>query len=158
MLIRNVSAAAILLVCAITAAQDISIQLENGAFSVAGWHTPANPPAKGWSAVFNVYTGNGNVPPMVGRYSVESGVLVFHPAYPLAAGVRYRAVFLSPAGGAPIEKTFDGPPRATNRVARVEHVYPSSDVWPSNQLRVYIYFSQPMSRGESHHIHMIDSG
>ena len=71
--------------------------------------------------------------------------------------MRYRAVFQSPAGGAPIEKTFDGPRRDTTPSARVEHVYPSADMLPSNQLRLYIYFSAPMSRGESGlRIHVLD--
>lgn len=158
MQVRNVSVAAILLAGMIAAAQNISIQFENGAFKVIGWHAGASAPAKGWASVFDVYAGAGNVPAMAGSYAVESGSLVFHPSYPLAAGVRYRAVFLSPSGGAPVEKIFEGPPRPTNRVARVEQVYPSSDVWPSNQLRVYIYFSAPMSRGEAaRHIHMLDS-
>lgn len=152
---RNASAVAILLVSTIAAAQDVSIQVEDGAFKVSGWRAPASAPAKGWGSLFDVYAGDGSVPPMAGRYAVESGSLVFHPAYPLAPGVRYRAVFLSPAGR--IEKIFDGPPRPTNRIARVEQVYPSGDVWPSNQLRVYIYFSQPMSRDEARHIHMLDS-
>lgn len=157
MKIRNASAAAIVLAWTITAAQDISIEIENGAFKVAGWHA-AREPVKGWASVFDVYAGAGNVPAMAGSYAVENGVLVFHPAYPLAPGVRYRAVFHSPAGGAPIAKVFDGPRRPTNRVARVEQVYPSGDEWPSNQLRVYIYFSAPMSRGEAaRHIHMLGS-
>ena len=43
-------------------------------------------------------------------------------------------------------------------MARVEHVFPSGDVLPSNQLRLYIYFSAPMSRGEAaRHIHVLDS-
>ncbi len=156
--LRKASVAAILLAWTVAAAQDISIQFENGAFRVSGWRAPATVPAKGWVSVFDVYAGAGKVPPMAGSYAVESGTLVFHPTYPLAAGVRYRAVFLSPGGGAPAEKIFDGPPRPTNRIARVNQVYPSGDVWPSNQLRVYIYFSAPMSRGEAaRHIHMLDS-
>jgi hypothetical protein len=44
-------------------------------------------------------------------------------------------------------------------VARVERVYPSADVLPSNQLRLYIYFSAPMSRGEAEQrIHVLDAG
>jgi hypothetical protein len=67
-------------------------------------------------------------------------------------------VFHPPGGGAPIERTFDGPPRPTTPAAHVDHVYPSADVWPSNQLRLYIYFSAPMSRGESAaRIHVLDA-
>jgi hypothetical protein len=56
-----------------------------------------------------------------------------------------------------IANDFDGPVRATNPVARVEHVYPSADLLPSNLLRLYIVFSAPMSRGEAGaHIHVED--
>ncbi len=41
--------------------------------------------------------------------------------------------------------------------ARVEHVYPSASVLPANELKLYIYFSAPMSRGEAwKHIHLLD--
>lgn len=140
------------------AAQNISIQFEGSAFKVTGWQAPSAPPAKGWASVFVIYAGSGDVPALLGSYKVENGSLVFHPTYPIAAGVHYRAIFKAPSGGAPIEKTFDGPPRPTNRIARVERVYPSGDVWPSNQLRLYIYFSAPMSRAEAaSHIHVLDS-
>ena len=140
------------------AAQNISIQFAGSAFKVTGWRAPASPPAKGWASVFVIYAGPGDVPALLGSYAVESGSQVFHPTYPIAAGVHYRAIFKAPSGGAPIEKTFDGPARPTNRIALVERVYPSADVWPSNQLRLYIYFSAPMSRAEAaSHIHVLDS-
>jgi hypothetical protein len=132
-----------------SAAPPVSIQFDGAVFKVAGWTPPASPPAKGWPSIFAVYAGAAGVPPLEGAYAVESGALVFHPRFPISPGVRYRAVFQSPAGGAAIEKTFDGPRRDTTPSARVEHVYPSADVLPSNQLRLYIYFSAPMSRGES---------
>jgi hypothetical protein len=144
------------------AAQGVAIQFQNApsqqaTFRVTGWQAPAAPPAKGWPSVFVVYAGAGDVPPLLGSYAVENGTLVFRPTYPIAPGVHYRAVFHPPSGGAPVETTFDGPPRETNPRTRVEHVYPSSDVLPSNQLRLYIYFSEPMSRGEAaHYIHFLD--
>ena len=139
-------------------AQNISLQFSNGAFKVSGWPAPANPPARGWQSVFEIYAGAGNVPALLGDYAVEGGRLVFNPTYPIAAGVHYRAVFHSPSGGAPLEKTFDGPVRATNKIARVERAYPTSETWPSNQLRFYIYFSAPMSRAEAaSHIHILDA-
>jgi hypothetical protein len=138
-------------------AQNVSIQFEGGVFKLSGWQAPSATPAKGWGSVFAVYAGAGDVPPLLGSYDVESGALVFHPKFPIARGVHYRAVFRPPSGGASIEKVFDGPPRPVNRVARVEQVYPSGDVWPSNQLRLYIFFSAPMSRGEAaSHIHVRD--
>lgn len=141
----------------VAAAQSVSIQLEDGSFKVKGWSAPASAPANGWASVFAVYAGAGDVPPLLGTYSVDAGSLAFRPSFPFAPGVHYRAVFRSPAGGAAIEKIFDGPARETVRVARVEHIYPSADVLPSNQLRIYFYFSSPMSRDEaSRRIHILD--
>ena len=138
-------------------APPVAIEFNGAVFKVAGWTPPASPPAKGWPSIFAVYAGAAGVPPLEGAYAIESGALVFHPRFPISPGVRYRAVFQSPAGGAAIEKTFDGPRRDTTPSARVEHVYPSADVLPSNQLRLYIYFSAPMSRGESGlRIHVLD--
>ena len=148
--------AATLLMGVAAFAQTPNIQFDSGAFRVNGWHAPAAPPAKGWQSVFTVYAGAGNVPPLLGSYAVESGALVFHPRYPVAAGVHYRAVF-HPPGGVAMEKTFDGPAKETARVARVTGVYPSADVLPSNDLRLYITFSVPMSRGEAaRRIHLLD--
>jgi len=124
---------------------------------VAGWKVPASAPAGDWSAVLAVYTGSGDAPPLLGVYSVEAGALVFRPRFPFAAGVRYRAVFHPPAGGASIEKIFEGPARAVTPIARVEIVYPTAAVLPANLLRLYICFSAPMSRGEAAaRIHMLD--
>jgi hypothetical protein len=46
--------------------------------------------------------------------------------------------------------------RATS--TRVVQIYPSGELLPSNQLRLYIYFSAPMSRGEAErHVHLINA-
>ncbi len=148
----------LLAVWVLAAAQDVSLRFEGGVFAVSGWRAPSTTPLKGWGSVFAVYAGTGDVPPLLGRYAVESGALVFHPQFPIAPGVHYRAVFRPPSGGASIEKVFDGPPRPVDRVAHVDQVYPSGDVWPSNQLRLYILFSAPMSRGDAAtHIHVKDA-
>jgi len=146
---------AVIAMVAMTAiAQSPSIQLDSGAFKITGWNPPAS--VRDWSTYFIVYAGSGDVPPLAGTYAVETGVLVFHPRFPIAAAVQYRAVFHPPGGNA-ITKLFDGPKRETAPMARVTQVYPSADVWPSNQLRLYIYFSSPMSRGEAaRRIHILD--
>lgn len=114
-------------------------------------------PAGGWESVFTVYAGEGDVPPLLGSYRVDNGTLVFHPQFPVAAGPRYRAVFHPPSGPT-IEKLFPtAPDRYALPTTRVEQVYPSGDVLPSNQLRLYIYFSAPMSRGDAEQrIHVLD--
>jgi hypothetical protein len=125
-----------------------TIQLDGSSFRVTNWTAPRTPPAKGWPSIFAVYAGQGNVPPVLGSYSVDAGTLTFRPKFPIESGVKYRAVF-RPGDGPAIEKTLEGPARDTTRRTRVDRVYPSADVWPSNQLRMYIYFSAPMSRGEA---------
>jgi hypothetical protein len=150
-------AAALILGAAAAAQSAVTIQLQNGAFRVNGWKAPATAPARGWVSLFAVYSGTGDVPAMVGAYSVEGGTLVFRPQYPLAAGAKYRAVFQTP-GGKQVEATFDGPPKQTVPMTRVEHIYPSADILPSNDLKLYIYFSAPMSRGEAwEHLHLLDA-
>lgn len=139
------------------AAQTISIQLDGNTFRIGGWTPPASAPAGGWGALFAVRAGGSDVPPMAGRYAIEGGALVFRPAYPLAAGVTYRATF-QPPGGVRIERTFDGPHVDTTPSARVGHIFPSADVLPGNELKLYVYFSASMSRGEAaQHIHILDA-
>jgi hypothetical protein len=138
------------------AGQAVSLQFDGASFKVAGWKAPAVPPAAGWASLFAVYAAVGDVPPLLGTYSVQQGTLAFRPNFPISAGVRYRAVFHPPAG-APVEKTFDGPPKETTPITRVVQIYPSGDVLPSNQLRLYIYFSAPMSRGvAAQYMHVLD--
>jgi hypothetical protein len=135
----------------------ISIQLDRGAFRVSGaGFDPTVEPAEGWTSIFAVYASERDVQPMLGTYEVADHVLIFHPRFPLAAGAHYRAVFQAP--GTHTEASFDGPPIATNPLTRVDRIYPSTDILPSNALRLYIYFSAPMSRGEAWtHIHLIDA-
>src|SRR5262249_18661901 len=110
----------------------------------------------GWASIFSVYAAAGDVPPLLGTYTVDQGTLVFRPNFPITPGVRYRAVFRVP-GVSPVEKTFDGPPKETTPLASVVQIYPSGNILPSNQLRLYIYFSAPMSRGvAAQYIHVLD--
>ena len=148
--------AAVLLTSSAAFSQNISLQLANGVFRANGWTAPRSAPAAGWGSIFAVYAGSGNIPPLLGDYTVESGTLVFRPKFPLSPGMRYRANFHAP-GIAAAERVFDGPPRDTTPRTRVEHVYPSADVLPSNLLRFYIYFSAPMTQGQAgRRIHLLD--
>jgi len=52
------------------AAQSISIQFEGGVFKVGGWKAPTAAPSRGWPSVFTIYAGTGDVPPLLGTYSV----------------------------------------------------------------------------------------
>jgi hypothetical protein len=147
------AAAVVILAGMAAAAGDISIKLEGGTFRVDGWNAVAEP-SQGWSSVFPIYAGESSAQAMLGSYEVVGHALTFHPRFPLAPGVRYHAVFI---GAERVEATFEGA-RAGIALTRVERIYPSSDTLPSNALRLYVYFSAPMSRGEAwQHIHLIDA-
>lgn len=131
------------------------IQMTGGVFQVIGWNAPAEP-ADGWASVFSVYTGSGDAPAVLGSYSVERGMLQFRPRWPIAAGMHLRVVFHAP-GSAPVIAEFEIPKVVPNVLTRIEHVYPSADSLPSNTLKLYIYFSAPMRRGEAwQHIKLLD--
>jgi hypothetical protein len=143
---------ALALVCT---GQATAIRMDGGVFRVTGWQAGA-PPAAGWFALLSVYAGIGDVPPLLGTYSVEAGALTFRPRFSLSPGMHVRAVF-QPPGGGPVEAVFEIPKAAPlAATTRVVHVYPSTDVLPANQLKLYIYFSAPMSRGDAwRHIRLL---
>jgi hypothetical protein len=133
-------------------AQQISIQYDGADFHVTGWTVPIPDP----EGVFAVYVGTGNVPPLLGSYSAGRGLLVFHPRFPLAPGVHYRAVFQL-HGENPVVAFFDGPPQDTTPSTRVQQIYPTANVLPANELKLYVYLSAPMSSGEAwEHIRLLD--
>jgi hypothetical protein len=95
-----------------------------------------------------------DLPPVAGKYAIVGRVLRFTPMFPLDEGRQYEVVldqgFMPPAGRMVADpqhtlKTVVGRP-AVNRSPStvVTHVYPSGDVVPANQLRMYIHFSAPM--------------
>lgn len=87
-----------------------------------------------------------NLPPVLGSQTTQGRDRVFTPRFPFQAGVRYRAVV---ADGKPF--TFEIPARALASAApHVTQVYPSAARLPENQLKFYIEFATPMSRGEAY--------
>jgi hypothetical protein len=140
--------AALLLACALPAIDAPSVRRGDGYFQVEGWSPGSSEPAGDWQSVLSVYAGEGELPPVMGSYSIEEGRLTFRPRFPLAPDVAVRAVF-QPPGGATVEARFDASsarPRSTTRVA---NVYPTVDVLPENQLKFYFVFTSPMQRGEA---------
>jgi hypothetical protein len=137
-----------------------AIQWDGGVFRISGWEAGAEPPA-GWSSIFSVYVGagEGDAPPLLGTYSVESASLLFRPRFPLSPGMHVRAVF-QPSDGPRVVASFDIPTAARlDATTRVAQVYPSATVLPANALKLYIYFSAPMSKGDSwKHLHLLRDG
>lgn len=119
------------------------------------------PSADEWPALLRVSNaadaGGGagsTLPPIAGRYDVTDRALVFTPMFGLDAGRRYSVTFTparAPQGARPALSRREP---LTLVVARpkadvapstvVDRVYPTVDVVPENQLRLYVHFSAPM--------------
>ncbi len=128
------------------------------------------PKTEEWLPILAVYVERAagkdrkDQPALSGDYRVESEVLRFIPRYPLVRGVKYRAVLdvarlASRAGSTekPIEVALHLPKKESPATA-VEQVYPTADKLPENQLRFYLHFSAPMSKGEAYqHIRLLNA-
>jgi hypothetical protein len=105
-----------------------------------------------WNAVLRVSVGDGQ-PAVLGDYAVESGALRFTPLFPFDLGRQYQVTFVAaaiPGGAVDDPRRFSGivslPAPEIEPSTVVSRVFPSSDVVPENQLRLYIHFSAPMGR------------
>jgi hypothetical protein len=114
--------------------------------------------------IFNVYAnlepGESRLP-MLGETKFDGDKLVLTPRFPLEPGVNYHVVLRRPTAGEgrrrAISQVFSLPKPITPR-AEVSHVYPSAKVLPENQLKFYLHFSRPMSRGDAYqHVTLLDS-
>lgn len=120
-----------------------------------------------WQRLFAVFAQQGSetsaaggiaMPPMAGAWSVAGNRLRFAPRFPFSRGVRYRAEF-RPAGEAPAIAFFELPADHISPTTTVLQVFPSADRLPENQLKFYVQFSAPMSRGGTYeHIRLRDAG
>jgi hypothetical protein len=90
-------------------------------------------------------SGERDLPPVLGSQTTQGRDRIFTPRFPFQPGVRYRAVI---AGHAPL--VFEIPKTRTASQPGVTHVYPSATVLPENQLKFYIEFATPMTRGEAY--------
>lgn len=117
-----------------------------------------------WTELFAVFTSaaterRGELPPLMGAYSVTGTTVRFTPRFALIAGETYVARWTdsqADSEGA-ISATLSVPGPSTELSTLVTGVFPSTDVVPENLLRLYVEFSAPMSRGAAQdHIHLLD--
>lgn len=138
-----------------TARADVVIVLERGEFRVQGSKTAALSPATTYRDIFRVEVEGAGGQPMAGSYRLDAGQLVFHPQFPLQPGVTYRAFY--GRGGETASATFSIPKPSVEPSTTVEAIFPTGNVLPANQLKLYIHFSAPMSRGGAlQRIHLYD--
>jgi hypothetical protein len=129
------------------------------------------PTSPEWHRAFVVHVvtpegGIGFGPPMAGKYTLEGDGVRFTPLFPFDPGRTYEVRYvpgLRPAAEAngdrhaPVEERFTVPAGPPTAAVSVTHIYPSGDVVPENQLRLYIHFSGPMGRrGGLEHITLLD--
>jgi hypothetical protein len=101
---------------------------------------------------------------MVGEYSVDAEQVRFTPRFPFDPGRQYQVVFDpaqipgSPRPDArPVVATVGVPASQAQPATVVSLVYPTTDVVPENQLRMYVHFSAPMGiKGGLDYIRLLD--
>lgn len=107
-----------------------------------------------------------DLPPVLGDWSIQDGVLRFRPRFPPAPGITLTARFdggvfdrLAGATGTPSrERVFTVPELDRRPSTRVVAVHPSARELPENLLRFYVYFSAPMSAREVlPHVALLDA-
>jgi hypothetical protein len=147
----------ILLLAIPAVAQNPSIRLDGQTFRVSGLADTAAYPAERLGEIFAVFVDVPDVPALSGEYKIENSDVVFISRYPLGPGMKYRAELRLPSKE-PLIRVFETASVDETPTTSVEHVYPSTNVLPENQLKFYIQFSAPMSRGEAYsRIHLLDS-
>lgn len=103
-----------------------------------------------------------DLPPISGAVEVSGDRVWFRSRYPFDANARYWVTLDWRLLGDDLDVltslSFLTPAAPERPATTVTQIYPSSEVLPENQLRFYIHFSAPMSRGEAYkRIHLIDA-
>jgi hypothetical protein len=122
--------------------------------------------AEAWGRIFTVRVKSSvrdDQPPVVGKYAIQGRAVRFTPLFPLDPGREYDVTFDPSAlmagdqRRASIAATVALPRPPIGPATEVSHVYPSGDVVPENQLRMYIHFTGPMGRrGGMEYIELLD--
>jgi hypothetical protein len=121
------------------------------------------------SRAFGVYLGDAKLP-ILGDYEVDGAVLRFKPRFPFLAGRPHRVLLdvaelyrliqrPAPLESSPVlNSTFTVDAPAHGPKSRVVRISPAVDRVPANLLRMYVYFSHPMSRrGIARYVHLTDA-
>ncbi|HEY4363600.1 MAG TPA: hypothetical protein VGN17_21725 [Bryobacteraceae bacterium] len=149
MRIRKLPLAALLVSLTLSAASPI-IQLDRGLFKVTGLDSTGPLPDV-------IVVIDGQDTSLFGSSAFENGTLVFRPRFPLTAGLTYRVTVIPARGEKTTAILKTAAVAITDPPTRVAAVYPTSPTIPSNELKLYVTFSEPMQRGDVWpKIHLID--
>ena len=95
-----------------------------------------------------------DLPPVMGKWIFENNDVYFIPRFPFKPNKEY-VVELN------LEKKYVYrvliPEINFRQPTYVEKIFPSTNIWPANQLKIYIHFSSPMGLGDIYeHIKLFD--
>ena len=103
--------------------------------------------------------------PVAGCFEIDGEAVYFAPRFPFRDGTRYsllvEPVNAQATGGPPAVWTIERPSAAGSPTTEVLAIYPSVEVLPVNQLRLYVHFSAPMSEdwaARAVHLRRADNG
>jgi hypothetical protein len=141
--------ACLLLVLAACGAREPALSYKDGAVVAEGWSGAT--PKEGWESVLAVRAGDDPAAPlMLGNYKESVGKLTFTPRFPPQPGVQLHASFTPRPGAKPVTASFGEPAKALAATTRVTRIYPTTDEWPANTLKMYVEFSASMAKGEAY--------
>ncbi len=107
-------------------------------------------------AIYVAEREQANVPAVAGSLEVVNEVLRFTPAFKFRAGQKYEVVYRSGSGKETV-LSLAIPEASPVAATRITQIYPSASLLPENQLKFYLHFSAPMSKGEVYsHMRLID--
>jgi hypothetical protein len=117
-----------------------------------------------WQRVLSVRVAAGAAhgdTAVAGKYISEGGAITFTPLFPFDPGRQYEVTYdpaaLGAAAGSKLVTTVTMPAGPPTAPVHVTQVFPSADILPENQLRMYIHFSGPMGRrGGVEHVKLLD--
>jgi hypothetical protein len=131
------------------------IVFDGAEFRVQESATISLAPAADYQDIFQIEVDGADGQPMAGSYRLEGGTLIFRPQFPLQPGVTYNARYR--LGEERASASFSIPKPVLEASTEVDAIFPTRNVLPANQLKLYIHFSAPMSRGSaSQRIHLFD--
>ena len=133
-----------------------SLTYEDGVVRASGWSGPA--PAGGWESVLVVRAGDDPAAPaMLGEYRKSGDVITFTPRFPPSPGVKLYVSFTDESKQT-LASTFGKAADALAPTTHAARIYPSTDEWPANTLKMYVEFSAPMASGDAYtHIRVRDA-
>lgn len=156
----TLSARLVILLCSFALAacggHEQSLTYEDGVVRAAGWSGPE--PADGWESVLAVRAGDDlAAPAMLGDYKKSGDVITFTPRFRPSPGVKLHVSFTDESKQT-LTSTFGEATDALAPTTRAARIYPSTDEWPANTLKMYVEFSAPMASGDAYtHIRVRDA-